>query len=600
MYNYIDFFEKENARDLTISQIVETFVPTDTFYKLLTAKNHIVLGSRGSGKTSLAKMISHSHLSLYDDSYIKTIIDNKTYIGIYVPMSTEWLGGVNNKKWSTEVEHESIFIWKLNISVCSAFIDSVKSCCEVYIPDFKDRVLKEHDIVRKIKKFWCPDDENKILNFRQLKDFLKYLDFEKQKKIIKDKIYGVTSSDIIGIEFETDLFTPLMRGIDIVEKELCFPDYTAWLLCLDEAEILYPEQQKIINSYLRSFTSKLFFKIITMPYSHNTRETKVGAPLNLGDDYEYLYIDYESPFLYGEQSETPPKAVVELFKKRIDASGEKYKDKNITIENLLGSSELLDKKSWDFSVDSFDMTLLRDYADEPTLLRGLRLIENGSTDTRELEQFHNQIGRKMRGLLYLKNAVESSKGARKLTLYSGSKMVVRCSDANPRKLIRLFKYLLNRIPNIEIDNLKYPIISPTIQTEVLLQFSESALKRVQSEEKIGPELYTIIEQLGTFMRNSIHSGKINTEQVSSIKIPKDISNETWNIIERAVDNGLLYPNIKWHNSTIMPIKSGEFRLAYTLSPYFRLLPRKGDSRSLKEMLNKRKDQKIGNQKTLFD
>ena len=61
----------------------------------------------------------------------------------------------------------------------------------------------------------------------------------------------------------------------------------------------------------------------------------------------------------------------------------------------------------------------------------------------------------------------------------------------------------------------------------------------------------------------------------------------WNLIERAVDNGLLYPNIKWNNFKIMPIKSGEFRLAYVLTPYFKLLPRRGDTRSLNTILNQK-------------
>jgi hypothetical protein len=112
------------------------------------------------------------------------------------------------------------------------------------------------------------------------------------------------------------------------------------------------------------------------------------------------------------------------------------------------------------------------------------------------------------------------------------------------------------------------------------------LIRVQSEEKIGPELYHLIKKLGNVMKDSIHDGKICTEQSSSITIHSDISDKLWGLIERAVDNGLLYPNFKRKDSNILPIKSGEFRLAYVLSPYFRLLPRRGDSRSLATLIGK--------------
>jgi hypothetical protein len=589
--NNIDLFEQENARNLTVEQVVNTFVPTKTFFNLLTGKNHIVLGSRGSGKTSIAKMLSHSHLSLFNSEVAQDIINTKKYIGIYVPMSTEWLGGVKNKKWNSETEQDLLFQWKLNVVVCSAFIESVKSCCNRYVIDITERVLKEISIVKKLIKYWAPY-ETTITNFKELKDFLKYLDFEKQKKIAEERALGIKSTKVIGLEFETQLFSPLQRGIDIVSSELKFPDYTAWLLCIDEAEILTKDQQQIINSYLRSCTGNLFFKIITMPYSHNTRDTNLGTSLNLGDDYDYLYIDYESPFFYGIQDDSIPSPVVELFKKRVNASGNKYK--GIEIENLLGSSFLLDKKSWCFENNSEDMQLFYKHTSEKTLVRGINLIQKN-----KLEQFDHQIGRKMKGLLYLKEIILETKGAKKITIYSGTKMVVRCSDANPRKLIRLFKFLLNEIPNIDRRKISLPILTPTIQSETLLKFSESALKRVQSEEKIGPELFNLINIIGNFMSESIHKEKINTEQISSISIPSDIPDHLWNIIERAVDNGLLYPNIKWNNSKIMPIKSGEFRLAYVLVPYFKLLPRRGDCRSLNSILNKKKNISEFSQPSLF-
>jgi hypothetical protein len=586
----IDFFEKENARDLTIEQIVRTFVPTRTFHSMLTAKNHIVLGSRGSGKTSIAKMISHSHLSKYETEEAQDIINSKKYIGIYVPMSTEWLGGVNNKKYISELEQDLLFQWKLNVIVCAAFIDCLQSCCDTYIQDITQRVLTEISIVNKLITYWAPNKN--IKNFKDLKEYLKFIDFEKQKIIAKERILGVKSTDLVGIEFDTRLFSPLQRGIDIASKELDFPDYTAWLLCLDEAEVLTKEQQKIINSYLRSCTGNLFFKIITMPYSHNTRDTNIGAPLNLGDDYEYLYIDYESPFLYGEQSTSIPEPITELFNKRIQASGKKYN--GISIEKLLGPSVLLEKKEWNFDPTSTDMQLFYNYTSEKTLARGLQLIYKNKK-----EDFNNQIGRKMKGILYLKDAVMKTRGAKKLDVYSGTKMVIRCSDANPRKLIRIFKFLLNVIPTIEKKKLSFPMITTTRQSEVLFEFSESALKRVQSEEKIGPDLYNLMNKLGMFMSNSIHGDKINTEQISSITISPDISEQQWILIERAVDNGLLYPNTRWNNSKIMPNKSGEFRLAYVLAPYFRILPRRGDSRKLNTILIKEQTPSKYLQPTLF-
>jgi len=585
----IDLFESVNARDLTIDQLVETFVPTRTFRRLLSAKNHIVLGTRGSGKTSVAKMISHTHLSLFDDEIAKDAIGKKKYIGIYVPMSTEWLGGLNNKKWSDELDQDLLFEWKLNVFCCISFIDAVKSCCDVYIVDVFDRVKIELSIVQKLIRYWAPN-ETSISNFIQLKEHLRYIEYVMQMNVTRERSLGKKIYDCIGAEFETRLFKPLQVGIDIVSDELSFPSYTAWLLCLDEAEVLTIEQQKIINSYLRSTTRKLFFKIITMPYSHNTRDTNIGAHLNLGDDYDYLYIDYESPFFYGEQADEMPSPVLELFNKRVRASGEKYK--GITIEKLLGSSVLLDKKEWNFDNYSDDMLFFYKNALEEIIYKGDELIRMGRK-----QDFNDQIARKLKGLLVLKNAVaevNAAEGSKKLKVYSGARMLVRCSDANPRKLIRLFSVMLDKIPDpVDRRKRRFPILSPTVQSEVILAFSESYLKRLQTEERVGPELYELISDIGEYMKLSIHGERIGIEQVSSIIIPANISDKLWELIIKAVDLGILYPDVRWDDSMMMPIKSGVFTMAYVMAPFFRLLPRRGDSISLLTMLEGKKKYMYG-------
>src|ERR1039457_3078594 len=113
-----NLFEIENARNLSRDELVETFVATKSFWRLLSAKNHIVLGARGSGKTAIAKMLSHDHLSRFDEKRAQNAIAAKAFIGMYVPTSVEWVGVLKNKPWQTEAEQEEFFQWRLNIASC--------------------------------------------------------------------------------------------------------------------------------------------------------------------------------------------------------------------------------------------------------------------------------------------------------------------------------------------------------------------------------------------------------------------------------------------------------------------------------------------------
>src|SRR5688572_26739899 len=89
-----NLFEVENARNLTRDEVVRTFVPPQAFWRLLSAKHHVLLGSRGSGKTAIAKMLSHDHLSRWDAPRAKAAIFSKAFVGMYVPTRLEWVGGL--------------------------------------------------------------------------------------------------------------------------------------------------------------------------------------------------------------------------------------------------------------------------------------------------------------------------------------------------------------------------------------------------------------------------------------------------------------------------------------------------------------------------
>ncbi|WP_230477950.1 hypothetical protein, partial [Dickeya solani] len=61
-------------------------------------QNQVILGSRGSGKTALIKMLSHDNLSKLATHYpkAKEIIDSRKFIATYVPLRVEWVNSLNN------------------------------------------------------------------------------------------------------------------------------------------------------------------------------------------------------------------------------------------------------------------------------------------------------------------------------------------------------------------------------------------------------------------------------------------------------------------------------------------------------------------------
>lgn len=569
-----DLFEIENARNLTRDELVATFVPTQSFWRLLSAKNQIILGARGSGKTAVAKMLAHDHLSRLQHSRAQSAIASMSFLGVYLPTSVEWVGSLKNKPWQTEAEAEEFFQWRLNISACLAFLTTLRSCLDTYIEDLGKRARNEQAIAEALSASWLPDRET-CATVRSLQHSIEDVEHAKQQQLARLRAVGNlrVGDEPAGLSFETTLFGPLRRGIRLVERVLNIPAETTWLLCLDEAEFLAESHHRILNTYLRSDSGNLKFKITTMPYKHYTTQTNTGVPVDVGHDFEYVYID-QDPVLPSGRAENA--FAKKLFRKRADSSGNRYR--NVTLQKLVGDSQLLGRKYAEWGPESSEMGLLREFGTRETVERAERLASAPRA-------FRDQVARKVHGALLLKKALVARKGREELEVYSGDAMFVRCSDGNPRRFIRLCNSLLLESQ----DSGALRDVPRRTQARLLGSFGGSVLYRVQSEPECGPELYAVILAVGNYMHEEFASHLVSTDQVSSIVVDAEANPDLWRLVKHAVGLGLLFPNVSLSGGDEMPPSGGTFHLAYALAPFFQILPRRGTARRLALILAKRPD-----------
>lgn len=515
-------------------------------------------------------MLSHDHLSKLEYKAAQMAVEEKKFIGTYVSTRIDWIGALKNKKWQTEEEKELLFQWFLNFSTCLGFIDTLRNCLDVYSSNPLDRAQREKDVVNQISVSWT-EGEVEFSTVSELKRYLKEIVYNKHKELTH---YGRYKNEIdkiksIGPIFDTQLFVPFKNGIDILSQSMDIPEDCSWILSIDEAEFLEPMHQRIINSFLRTATDNLYFKITTMPYTY-TLETNTLNPLDEGHDFEYVYLGSDPIFYRRDFAD-------KLFSKRANNSP---KFKGLTITELLGKSELLSREAKDWSQESKFMELLEKYATTETINKGIQLSNSP-------KKFSDQIGRKIHGALLLRHALETQTGHQKLDIYSGDLLAIRCGDGNPRRLIRIFNRLLLKSKKTR-DN-KY-IISKQAQNQIMNDISYNSLVLTQSEERIGPILFDLLKRIGEYTGNKIIYDKLSTEQVSSIIVDNSVDEILWECIKRAVDLSLLYPNVNPNNPDQTPSKEGVFHIAYVLAPYFKLLPRRGRSQKLSTILQYNKGQ----------
>lgn len=579
-----NLFEVDNARNYSMRELVETFIPTQSFWRLLSAKHHVVLGARGQGKTALAKMLSHDHLALLahlrDEPRALSAIRDQEFVGIYLPTRLEWVGGLRNKSWFTDDQREALFQWRFNVASCIAFIPIAKSCISIYVEGKARQAEAEREVTSQLTLDWLADTEARPTDLSQLRAHLEDTDYRKQIQILRERTIGClpTGELPIGIAFGIDLLGPLRQGIRRLSRLISMKQSCTWLLCIDEAEFLDEMDHRIINSHLRAYPDNLFIKMTTMPYCHYTLATNIGAPLVNGHDFEYVNMDSDRVLTARVSGETDTIGTLfgrTLFRKLIEASQPVFGDSSergpATAAEVLGKTEILDPRREEWGVGSVNMKLLEKYASQQTIERAHRLIGT--------PRFRSEISRKIHGALLLRREVDELKGNMALKAYSGARMAIRCADDNPRHQIRIFNALLMQRTKLQKrlmrGRLRSSWISAEDQTRAMRTLSASTLNQVMSFPDVGPDLHEFLNMLGSFMQADLYEKPLTTDQVTSFTVDNTVSEADWKLIQVAVGHGLLYPNASAGSPDEMPWKEGTFHLAYALAPHFLLLPRRG-------------------------
>jgi hypothetical protein len=458
----------------------------------------------------------------------------------------------------------------LNLASCACLLVTLDSCIATYVGSSGARARAEYNIAKEIGILWRVGDDASDL--RGLRRHLRRINASRGAESRRARAQGGDATFADGSALDDELFAPLRWAAEVASEELRLPAHATWLIAIDEAELLPPLMQRVINTVLRSQSGPFFYKVTTLPYAHYTLETNADRQLEVGHDFEYVRIDRDP--IHDKDRSLTAAFVNEVYKRRRRLAPSKYPA--ATLHELFGPSPILDrgKGAWT-SAEELMLELERHLL--PSVAARAR-----SVLVRDRQAFDNQYARRLRGTIQLRNALKSRPGHQALDVYAGAPMFVRCADGNPRRIIRLFKAMLDHIPPDGAARLRRgePIVPTTTQTEVMSRYAADVLLRARSEESVGFDVFRLVSAIGAYARLSTYADRISTDAVTTVRVDHEVSAETWTAVAKACDLGLLYANVSWNHPDQWPVRSGYFHLAYALAPYFRILPRRGRARRL--------------------
>lgn len=594
-----NIFEVDNARNQYEQQLPATFVPTSIYWRLFSAKNQVLIGTRGSGKTAILKMLSLPYLVNLEEDTAHEFVRQRSFLGIYIPVTTLWLGPIKSRVWTNAEEKGRTFLWHFSIAACQALTKTIEAALSTYIPDVADRLAAYAQIVSRLTPMWFPEDAaTPCGSFQDLRERLGQLPLAKNRFESSQFLnpgYHQAARFSGGIQFYSPVLDAFLHGVAAVQTVLGISDdRTSWLICMDEVETLDTDCQTIINSFMRSDFGNRYFKIATLPYAHKTLRTNLDASLQIGHDFEYLWMDddpatHENTLRGAVGSYSSSTFARMLYNKRRSLAAGAYGRYNL--DRLLGKNGILSPvellkeshrhKDAGTPVRIFER-LAKEHLNELTQRRALRLrhiiVESNDESVAINSKFGDQLLRKVLGFLLLRDAMRARRGSTKIEVYSGAEMLIRLADGNPRTMIRLLNSVL-RNSGWETASAS-PIISRSHQHETSTRFSKAVVERTRSEEEVGQALHGLLTRIGVGLHSMFHNGRIGSDFVGQVAFDTHQFEQYRREIELGIQLGLLRVDIRPGADFVLPTTGGTLRLSYCLSPAFGLMPRRGRPGSL--------------------
>ncbi len=609
-------FDSFNARPLSPQAVARHFIPSHHFDTLSRKTHTIIVGPRGSGKTSLLKMLQTEAIESWDHERSQDYRSKIDFTGVFIPTDVNWneqLKNIGVEYLTEKLRHlvtNTTFITHVHHALVKAMINR---CQKYYLKskgsephrrvNISDKY--ESEIVKALSRIW--NISPKIPSFLALKHELKLRiqtigEFvsEEEFRDPKDREQRFLDKSI----FCFNLVTSVSSAIEVFDDKISDP-HGSWALLFDELELAPIQIIELIMKSLRSSDNKILFKLSLSPFAKHIPALESPTSPSAKNDFETVRLWYtHKRSSYSFCSELLKSIVKDKF-----GTGAK-------LEKIFGQSVF---EGNDESEDA-----IPPYApgsSQHTLL--LKMANNDSSFKNYLDKNHINLSnlkdlsetnrasliRKILPTLIVRDAFRTSdilrnksglktRSRKRPNIYHGIPALYAITEGNPRWLIGFVNSLL--------DIYKTPEKIPSrVQEEELCRAAQQFISMLRtipvsdSTSKNSSSLTDVLDKIGKSIYQSVVLDNFSSEPYGEFVINKDCSEPLVKALGIALNTGAIVyiPNAS-ESDIAYDIKGKTFRLSYLLSPYYRIPIRKGSKISINSIIDNKRIS-VSNKKTDF-
>lgn len=561
-------FGDYQARNFSDEKVSNEFYPITTFWSLFNEQHEILIGSRGSGKTVLLKMMRNSMLKNINDKKAEKLLFDKHFISLYIPMHLEFVVSIATSNLEEEQQIE-MFQVVFNCLLAQSLISELKFLLKDN-KDAENALITSMRLAKQINDMWF-NESDPVYDFQELENKINKVFYS-----IDEKTGDISKAPII---FKKQICTPLLSVKDLIANILEYNDPT-WIICIDEAEFLTMPLLKCINSFFRSDSNRVALKIATLPFYHSTLETlKDGTFVSDGNDFNYRIIDMKY------DSDDFKQVTNRICLKRLSKSMElSYSD--TILEDFLG--KIGNDDLVDYFRNEIDKKLTNDQIEESIIADfSPQKMKSSLSYTNKRKTIYDKYA----PIYFLRVMFErAQKGNSKPGWYAGAKTVRRVAQGNPRMFIHLM--------NSMFDKAQKSSLTPKAQHDVVYKFASSFCKSTKAIESKGPEIYRELDRIAKKLHKKTHDEYLVTAS-SSFVIKYDsqddfLKNEEW--IKLAIAHSRLFVDDDVKKGILLD--STKFCLANAFSVVYWLPMRKDSPTIISSVAEQTKNNYIVNTKRI--
>ncbi|HZR78712.1 MAG TPA: hypothetical protein VFA58_05855 [Chthoniobacterales bacterium] len=601
-------FESFNARPLSAEVVASTFIPSDNFSNVAIRAHSIVAGPRGSGKTSLLKMLQTRALEVWKHPEAELYRDRVDYTGVFIPTDIAWEDQLKNLGFRhlEETERQQLCVAAFSAHVFHAIIGAFINRLDRFYPGngvpHRRVRLTENDETTIVKEIAGNNHLTPSVNS------LRALKYAVRARI--GEIWEIATREIncesatrskrfAQLPFLSFHFLKQAGfAVEVFNDAIGDPE-GRWALLFDELEIAPPFILQQLLKAFRSVDEHLLIKVSLSPYSAELDEFRKSLRATGGQDYNEISLSHshkERGYEFGRQ----------LLESLISDEGFSSK----SLEEVFGTSPFEQDSQKAYRAGSIQYKTIEKALDSDSEFRAYFQQRNLSldklADMSGLDRAKNV--RKLFPTLLLRQFFrthpiqgvqkrQKKRSRKNPTIYGGATGLLAVSEGNPRWLIGMARPLLAQFRHSG----RVPIRA---QTEQMLRAADrfrAVLKLIPVQKSArypNETVLGIIDRIAAFFHDSV-MGSFRPQPYGCFTIDKDTDPGVVAALGLALNAGGIVFVPRTKSAALLGHLVGErFRLSYLLSMYYEIPIRLGAEVPLSRILRGEREE-IPSQPTLL-